>query len=248
MSESDIPLSQEKRIWIFARHPGVPKAMETGGTVAAPLLAGFAFTLLVLVLPTLKGNQTAVRIGGRAILSTESHAFSRYPELAVALLLLAGLLMITCVQTAVNGLYHARSPSELEDLYPRHFRHDSGFDPTGEPANSGWNATALPSLQVGSKWYSGWVREYFHDEWAKAEKLYSRTRLLYNLGVLSLLSGIAVLVVPPVSDASTARWAILCIAVSGVLAEVVWISIDPLRGPLGWVRGLFSREASRTPS
>jgi hypothetical protein len=44
-SES-VPEDAARKVWVFDEHPGYRRAIESAGTVAAPLLAGFSFTLL----------------------------------------------------------------------------------------------------------------------------------------------------------------------------------------------------------
>jgi len=225
------------QVWLFDEHPGFGRAIEGAGTVAAPLLAGFAFTLLVLTLPTLAEKKTTVRLGGGEVVVVESQAFSRLPELAAVLLLLAGLLLIMSVQAGIYARYYAHRPADLEEWYPQYFREDRDFAPSSPPAWMEWNTTAWPAVQVGEKWYGGWARRFLFQEGKAALRWYSRARNLYHLGILSLLSGVALMVVPPASDADAWRWLIAAVAAAGTLAELAWIVSGPWAGLLARLRG-----------
>jgi hypothetical protein len=71
---------------------GQPAATETMGSVAAPLLAGFAFTSVGL------------------ILQAEDHL--RWPDQTLVLMVCAALLLITSMQAAFNARRHWIPPAE----------------------------------------------------------------------------------------------------------------------------------------
>lgn len=209
-------------MWELDEHPGFRRVMDGASSVAAPLLAGFAFTLLLLILPTLAEDNGA------------SQPFSRLPELAALLLLLAGLLLVMCVQAALTARYHTHTPGELEELYPEYFRDDAAFDPSSAPEKKRWTTNEWPARRVGSKWYGGWVLQFFHEESEQARKWSSAARHLYHVGIVSLLAGVAIAVLPPADDADAWRWTVAVVAVAGALVEVVWILSGTRLGERAW--------------
>jgi len=76
----------------FPRPFGQPAAMEAMGTVAAPLLAGFAFTSIGLVLQVQESL--------------------RWPDQALVLLVVASLLFITSLQASFNARRHWVPPDQ----------------------------------------------------------------------------------------------------------------------------------------
>ena len=210
-------------VWCFDESAGFSGSIESAGTIAAPLLAGFAFTLLVLVLPSIGDTQTATQLAEQTGAVAGTHPFSRFPELAVGLLLLAGLLMIMSVQAAIHARRHVHGPGDIEELYPQYFRDAPGFDPAKEPAWTQWTTPEWPAVELDGRWYGGWARRFFYEERKAAVWWYVRTRWLYHLGILSLLAGITILLVPPSSSADGWRWLIVAIAAAGALAEAAWM-------------------------
>jgi hypothetical protein len=217
------PHFQDKphQVWQLPDHPGYRRSMESAGTVAAPLLAGFSFTLLVLLLPTLGDKTTTVRVGAQARVATGSQDFSRAPELAAILLLLAGLLLVAAVQAAVTMRYHSHTPGELAELYPEYF--PLGDDPDVEGLPGWWTEHAAPA-RVGNRWYGGWAREYLYDELVRADRWAGWARRAYHAGIVALLAGLAMLVLPPDGVGDPARWVLFGIAIAGVVGEAIWIA------------------------
>ena len=89
MSETERFHARPHEVWPFKGDLGFRRSIESAGTVAAPLLAGFSFTLLVLHLPTLGEKETAVRVGADVRVTETSQDFSALPELAAVALLVA---------------------------------------------------------------------------------------------------------------------------------------------------------------
>lgn len=222
------PPGAENQVWVFKEHPGYRRAMESAGTVAAPLLAGFSFALLGLLVPTFGATTTTVT-SGDARLTTTTHPFSALPEVAAVLFLLAGLLLIASVQAAISARYHGHSPTDLETWYPEYFPDaELGSDEPPEAAKAldGWDRQGWPALRAGHRWYAGWIRQYFYEETWRASRWAGATRLLYHLGIFALLSGLTALVAPPGDSAEFWRWVLLGAAVIGALAELVWIAFE----------------------
>jgi hypothetical protein len=95
---------------------GHPEAIQTAGTVAAPLLAGFSLTMVTVLLPTI---------------SKTSRSFGRWPDLSLGLLLFAAILLIMAVQFAMHARSYQVTPDELMSWWGR---------PGGRPSKSMlWN-------------------------------------------------------------------------------------------------------------
>ena len=82
------PFSPQE-VWPFPEHLGFRRAIDSAGAVAAPLLAGFSLTLLILILPSLPRAP-----GGAPAAAADAESFSAAPEIAAILFLVAGLLLI----------------------------------------------------------------------------------------------------------------------------------------------------------
>jgi hypothetical protein len=76
----------------FPRPFGQPAAMGAMGTIAAPLFAGFAFTSIGLILQVQQSL--------------------RWPDQALALLVVAAMLFITCLQATLNARRHWVPPDQ----------------------------------------------------------------------------------------------------------------------------------------
>lgn len=228
-----------KGVWPLEGGFGYRRAIASAGTVAAPLLAGFSFTLLVLLLPMLSTSRTTVVASGGVRLVSESQSFSAAPELAAGMVLLAGLLFIFSVQAGVFVLQNSREPVDLLQWYPEYF--PVGKLKTDELAElREWDEDKWQALNVGDQWFAGWPRKHLYEQARAANRWADRMRRLYQGGIVLLLTGLTVLVWPPAEDAGAGRWALVCIGAFGVLAEVSWI----LRLP-GWCARLLRRVRGR---
>jgi hypothetical protein len=94
MSEQKFPMNT----WPTPSPLGVAGAIETLSTIAAPLLAGFSFTLLVLVI--------------------QSPEKLRWPDVAAFGLTITGVLMITAVQCGFWARLYSAKPSEAIEWHP----------------------------------------------------------------------------------------------------------------------------------
>lgn len=228
MTEQDPPEAAQE-IWRFDDHPGYRRSIESAGSVAAPLLAGFAFTLLALMVPTL-GDHAGIALSGKGIaFSSQSPSLSGLPELAAVCLLLSGLAFVFSVQAAIQVKFHNHRPSEIIELYPEYFPKDPSEQPAIASALPEWHSEEWPALQVGEQWYGGWPRRFLHEEWQRAQVNAHRMRWLYHLGILALLVGLTALVWPPSDAKSTGRWLLVGLGATGVLIESAWIAIPTFR-------------------
>lgn len=212
----------DKGVWPLEGGFGYRRAIAGAGTVAAPLLAGFSFTLFVLLLPTLSPGRTVASSKGGLRLVSESHGFSAAPEVAAGLVLIAGLLFIFSVQAAVFLHQHSREPADLLQWFPEYF--PSGDLSAAELAQlTKWNQGVWQAQSVGQQWFAGKPRKHLYEQARIANKWAGRMRALYQGGILLLLVGLTVLVWPPPADASMGRWLLVCIGAIGVVVELGWI-------------------------
>jgi hypothetical protein len=196
--------------------------------VAAPLLAGFAFALLALVLPKLAHQ----KVSAIPPTSASEPPFSAVPELAALLFLVAGLLLVFAVQASVYIRYFETRPTELQEWYPEYFPPDSGWPPSEETRSlAEWDTARWPAMRSGAKWYGGWPRGFLYRTNRDAERWADRAANLYHAGIVSLLAGVTALLVPPSDQASFMRVALAVVAGVGTLAEIVWVFWRPSGGP-----------------
>lgn len=159
---------------------GRSAAIENVGVSAAPLLAGFSFALVGLIL--------GIQNPGKDIAE---------PNIALAALVVAALLLVNAVQCAFHARQYYVPPDEwvsLVELFPEGKRRDQ-----------------LWENQV---------------EWSKRQATWTAwTRRLYNLGVLVLFGAVAVTLLPPgpVRDIDKVRLVAVGLALTGLAIEFVWV-------------------------
>jgi hypothetical protein len=172
--------------WLLPKGPhGASAALQSIGTVAAPLLAGFSFTLVALILT--------------------SPEPIRWPGATLVLMTAAGLALVTSVQFASWARQWDVSPAELLNWWP--------------------NFKELSDVE--RQWVFDVQHEHIrrHTRWARA------TRLAYNAGILCLLAGIAVLLIPGRGQTLISlRGLALLIAILGFFAEAVWVIASTIVG------------------
>lgn len=206
--------------------------MGDAGSVAGPLLAGFSFTLFVLLLPTLSPEKTVVATPHGLRVVSESPGFSAAPEVAAALVLLAGLLFVFSVQAAAFVRQHTHEPADLLQWYPEYFP-KGDLERQAAAGLPGWNEGPWQAWNVGDQWIAGWARKFLYAEVQVANRWADWMRRLYQGGILLLLAGLTVLVWPPPGDGDFGRWLIVGIGVAGATAEA------------GWMLTLFFKELAR---
>src|ERR1700677_1574635 len=89
-------------VWASSGPPNYLESILAAGTVAAPLLAGASFTLVVLVLQS-------------------SAPFGRWQDLALLLFVTAGLAQVFAVQTVIWTRRYTVTPDELKQWFPDDF-------------------------------------------------------------------------------------------------------------------------------
>jgi hypothetical protein len=109
---SDNDAGEPRGEWTVRSPEGYYDAMQAIGTMVAPILAGFAFAILALVLvPPAKGEADPVR----------------WRDSALALLVFSALSLIISTQHAINARRTLVKPDELRAWYP------SSVDEAGWP-------------------------------------------------------------------------------------------------------------------
>ena len=138
-------------------------------------------------------------------LSTTSQSFARWPDVALMLLVGGGLAQIAAVQAAVWARRYDTDPDELLRWWPDHLR-------DGRP--------------------SEWLITVQRSHLEQSERWAGRTRLAYHLGIILLLAGTTVAVVPP-GQVMFSRWLLVGICALGLAGELLWVVaalfVDPSR-------------------
>ncbi len=165
--------------WDIPDPPGYPAALESAGSIATPLLAGFGFTFAGLVI-------------------TNTGDF-RYVDCAAFLLVTATVFLIYAVQFGFFARQYSVAPAELEAWWP-----DLDVEERREQVrNEQWEARGL------------------YRKWS------FRFRMTYHLGIVFLLAGLAVALIPKtganVIDLGGFRLAAVVVAVTAAATELVWI-------------------------
>lgn len=167
-----------RNVWALPSPLGYQESIQSAGSVAAPLLAGASFTLVALVLQS-------------------TTPFGRWQDLALLLLVAAGLAQVFAVQSVIWTRRYMVTPDELKQWFPDDFTE-------GREGPTQW----LLNVQAD------------YDE--NAGKWANRTRGWINVGISLLLAGIAVGVVPP-GHISPMRWTVVTVAWIGVAIEASWV-------------------------
>jgi len=153
---------------------GLFSTVDGLGTVAAPLLAGFAVTLIALVL--------------------QVETDLRWPSLSLTLLGVAAVLLLQTVQLAARARGYAITPAQVRDWFPDLDR------------------------QVERRAVVNWELRHHQACW---RALVARARWRYNLAIVSLLLGIAAMLVPAeAARLTTARWCAIAVVLAGAAAEI----------------------------
>jgi hypothetical protein len=223
-----VPPQATREVWPFEGEPGFRRSIQNASSVAATLLAGFAFTFFVLVFRSLGSTETVVEAGPQTRVITQPQAFSAIPEVGAALFLIAGLLFLAAVQAGITIGYHDIKPGELAELYPEYVHTgpkelDSKVAEKLGEGDDGW-----PPMYGDGKWYAGWMRRYFFESTETARKWAQATRHVYHAALVFLLLGLTALAIPPDWSGPAPRWVLVGLAAAGTCAEVVWIR---------WARG-----------
>jgi hypothetical protein len=179
-----MPAKPDERLWSRLQFPfGFADAIDELGTNAAPLLAGFAFALIGLTVD----KRDAL---GEA-------------DLALLLLVIAGIALVSAVQLNFIARSFHFSPGEYFDL--RKLAEEDG---------------------VGAEAVKDMARSYLikHRRWA------TRSRLSYNIGVMVLFFGVAATLVPAAGiwHMAPLRAAAVCLVSAAGLVEAALLARETL--------------------
>ena len=98
--------------WEPPQPPGYLESMDAIGSVAAPLLAGVAFTMIAVLLPDANRSPGGDGPAG----------FARWPDATLASLAVAGFLLVSTVQATAWVRRYQCTPDQLKMWWPE--RHD----------------------------------------------------------------------------------------------------------------------------
>lgn len=169
-------------MWNPPLPPGYLPSIQTLGSAVAPLLAGAAFTMTALLFPSLAAPPQS--------------AFSKWPEISLALFVATGICMISTVQAALWVRRYECTPDELCQWWPEHVNRQEEPD--------AWLRTVQSNLRK--------------EAYAWAE----RARAFFHVGILCLLAGVAVVSQPP-SGMDPGRTILVLVAWGSFIGEVIWI-------------------------
>lgn len=158
--------------WDVPAPYGYASAIDGFGTIAAPLLAGFAIVL----------------IGIAVSLSTNSPV--QYPGTATAFLALSALLLLGSVQCSMWARQYTVTPQEMLAWWPD------------------------AHLRKGDLRVTQWRYAHLATRWL------ARARLSYQFGIIALLTGILVILIP--KQWTPSRIAAEVLIAVGVLCEFYW--------------------------
>lgn len=128
-------------------------------------------------------------------LSSVPQSFARWPDAALTLFVASGLAQIATVQAAMWARRYDTFPEELAHWYP-----DEVLD--GRPTE--------------------WLRAFQHNNLELSKRWANRTRFAYHVGILLLLGGLAVTVVPA-GHMTVSRWVLVTTACLGLVGELSWV-------------------------
>jgi hypothetical protein len=175
--------------------PGIPEAVGSAGAVAAPLLAGFSVTLIVLILELIT-NPPSISQAGKVIATPGP---VRWPEVALSLLVAATVALLAAVQCAFWARQYQVLPDEMEQWR-------GGLEGDGAIEEGAWAEARREQFGFAAL-QAVWIRRF---RWA------------YHSGILMVLAALIVLLVPG-GNISAGRWLAIGIATIGGLGELTWI-------------------------
>lgn len=188
------PASSSGLYWQVPTPYGYPASVDAGGTVAAPLLAGFSLTLIGVILGA--GNPGEFRVRDPALVA----------------LVAATLLLLACVQCSFWARQFTVTPTQIMEWWP-------------ELRAPGGNPDRHEQLRAEQWRYALMAKRWLH-----------RARLSYQGGIILLLAGMTLLLVP--ADGNGWRWLAVAVMGLGFAAELYWTVAPSRRGWPG-VRALF---------
>lgn len=184
---------------------GQVMATRVNGDPASAGLERWLDSVGNVTLPLLAGFSTASAV----VVSGDAEHF-QWPGATILALVFAAVALIVAVQCS----YHAHIYlSECSD------RKDSKGSPVPPSEESRIDTTQTSQLQ--------------DPDYLRAIVLARRTRLAYDLGLVALFLGLALVVIPHHATNVQAgfQWPASCLALAACFGEMVWILRDPLVRP-----------------
>jgi nitrate reductase gamma subunit len=172
----------QRPIWQRPAPYGAPESVQSSGTIAAPLLAGFTITLMGVVVDV-------------------SNDGIRHRDTALLILMAAVTSLLAAIQCAYSARRYMVLPDELTSWWPGAL--EEGHESTLRQAQNEQLAHRL-----------------LHELWAR------RFRLTYHAGIVLILVGLAVVLIPPEpkrGDVTAIRWLAVCLAAAAAAGELIWI-------------------------
>jgi nitrate reductase gamma subunit len=174
---------------------GYAEAVQSAGTIVAPLLAGFTIAMIGLVVDT-------------------SNKGVRHRDLALLVLTAAASALLAAIQCAYSARQYLATPDQFQSWYPdletaEPYEEDAGKG-LSRPVQTWWAARSEQAAHTA-----------LHARWAK------RFRVLYHVGVVLVLCGLAVTLIPP-GHVSATRCVAVGLASLAALAEALWVAATGL--------------------
>jgi len=136
-----------------------------------------------------------------ALILQSARPFARWPDLALLGFIAAGLALIYTVQAIVWTRRYTITPDDLARWYPADFANERPTE---------------------------WLRNRQDSHARQARTWAGRSRAGYHAGILLLLAGVAIAVIPP-GHIQAERWAVISVALAGVAGEAGWIAYAAFR-------------------
>jgi hypothetical protein len=185
--------ASDEPTWQVPGKFGYGEAVQSAGTVVAPLLAGFTIALIGLIVDTSNKG-----VGHR--------------DLALLVLMAAAAALVLAIQCSYSARQYLTTPGELEAWYPELAR--------AEPREPG------PSLSRPTTYW--WMAREEQAAHANLHRRWSqRFRLAYHSGIVLVLAGLAITLIPP-GYISPIRYCAIGLAALAAIAETSWITATGL--------------------
>ena len=169
--------ASEGLFWKVPSPCGAPAAVETLSTIAAPLLAGFSITLAGVII------QASERF--------------RFPGIALLLLVIAGVLLLSCVQCGFWARHYYMRPGDAIEWWPD------------------YESNLHRRKMLVNEQRQSYAR---YKRWSKL------ARHTYSFGIVVFLLGIMVTLIPTGAGwQSKVQWGAVSVAALAAAGELIWL-------------------------
>jgi hypothetical protein len=186
-----------------------PVSREPRQVWAAPSPLGYLESIQAagaLAAPLLAGASFTLA----ALTLQASQPFARWPGIALVCFVTAGVAQVFAVECVIWARGYTVTPDELRQWYSEHF----GTDESGPDQ---------------------WLRNMQREQITRARLWARRTRWSLNAGLLALLVGITLSVIPP-GRIGGQRWGAIVVAALGALVELRWAARLVRADVMNWRR------------